>query len=270
MKKKKKLDTATKLLILFDFLIVLVSLCLSYIIRAQFSILIFDFLYASVLFPIIIILRLGANYFFDHYNRSILTLSNREMMKIVKHNLVPTIVILLLRLLSPLKILRMPVSMIFMEFLFTNFGFIFIRLIRHQRMVKNPSFTPGYCRRVLFLAENLECFEEGFISAFNEKNRCKIVGVLTVNPVFWDEEVDGILVYGDEKKIPDLVAENDMISTICISGRNDVSRTRINAILRYGHSFNLDMAIHENGNLVVLSREESKELLELHYGIDEF
>lgn len=215
-----------KTIVLLDCIVVLVAIAFAYFIRAQYSDVLFTVQDAAILFPWLVFLRIFSNNFFEHYSISLKMFDNRDMMSILKHGIVPSAILILFRILSPYQDLRMPFSMIMMEYCFSMLGFIAVRLHINNYLQKSDDETIGYRKRIILYGEVRDIERLIDIEYFCTVNRCEIVGIFTSNPLFWQNELQQIRVYGDETKLRDLIASDDRISEICLIEEKEISEKR--------------------------------------------
>ena len=126
------------LIILLDSTIVVLSFCLSLLLRKQFPRYLMEPWQFLLLLPYVVLIRTLILSFFEHYRTSLHTLQLQDIWSLFIHNLIPSSVFVIFRLLSPVRMLRIPFSMILTEYFFTLCGmivirFIFLRLSKRKR-----------------------------------------------------------------------------------------------------------------------------------------
>ncbi len=231
-----------RITILIDIAIVVISLFTAWFIRSQFQLFMYDIRKFSILFPWVLISRIFFNLFFGLYSYTYTQFTQLDIIRLFKYNLVTSVVVLVLRLFSTLQILSMPLSMIFMEYVFSCFGFLMLRLYIHHRMVKTGNHTIGYKRRVLLWGELLDIKRIiGDIHKFQLDNGVKVLGILNANPFFWGTEAEKIRIFGDASQLPRLLAGNDSISTICLVNPTVIKKRTALSLQNAAKSYNLEL-----------------------------
>ncbi|MCF7928132.1 MAG: hypothetical protein K9L68_04100 [Spirochaetales bacterium] len=116
-------------LLLADIPVIALSLFFAWIIRAQLH----DFLYRidllMYMLPYVILIRLINNVLFEMYSFNLTSIRLRDIEAILFQNMVPSIILVLLRFFSPIPATRIPVIMIFSEYFITFAGMLFVRIL---------------------------------------------------------------------------------------------------------------------------------------------
>lgn len=241
-----------KTIMILDCLVVLIAIAFAYFIRIQFSIVLFKYSDAIILFPWLIFLRIFTNLFFEHYSVSIKMFGNQDMIDLLKHCSVPSVILLILRFYSPFEEVRMPITMIVMEYCFSVFGFIAVRLYINKALQKRPLGKIGYRQRLLFYGEVREIKSAVNLDEFNTENHCEVVGILTSNTLHWQNEIDNIRVYGDESKLKDIIMSDDSIAAICLINPEEISHKRKSYIMNHAKKYMLNVYTIKNRKLSLI------------------
>ena len=246
----------SKITFLLDILAVLVSLLLALAIRAQFLYYLFTLSAAIALFSLTLFFRILTMFLFDAYSLSFGTLTNSDMQRIMRINLIPSLLLYLLRVISPTASLRMPYSMIIIEYIATTLGFVLIRTAMHNRLVKS-SHTIGYRRRILLWAETADILEiVPHLDEFCQSQKVEIRGILNANPMFWQTEYQGLRVFGDESALRDLLFSDDRISALCFLVPQELTRNRFGAIVPLLRELNLEIGVIRKRLFAIVSLDE--------------
>lgn len=252
----------SKLTFLLDVLAVMVSLSIAVVVRSRFGDYLFAFSTAIAVFSLTLFLRLLNLFLFDAYTVSFATFTNSDMQRIMRLNLLPSTIMLILRLVSPVVSLRMPISMILIEYIGTTLGFIVIRTAMQSRLARR-SPKVGHKERILLWAEVADIRDLiPDLPLFSRTNQVEILGILNSNPLFWETEYEGIRIYGDELKLRDLLAADDRIAKLCFLCPAEVSRARFAAIQPILAELNLGLAVLEAGEVRTVPLEMFRELAE--------
>jgi FlaA1/EpsC-like NDP-sugar epimerase len=260
--RRRYFQTGTsKIIFLLDVLSVIASLLLALAIRSQFQYYMLTPSAAIALFLLTVLLRVLAMFLFDAYSLSFRILTSSDMLRIIQINLIPSVLVLLFRLISPSPTLRMPYSMIIFEYISTTLCFVLIRTALHNRLVKGDR-TVGYKRRILLWAETADIAEQlPHLDDFCRVQRLEIRGILNANPLFWQTEYEGIRVFGDESSIRDILFSDDRISTLCFLAPEELTLNRLASIAALARDFNLETAFIRDRSLMVVSPVELASLV---------
>jgi len=251
---------AGKLTFLLDTFAVLASLFLALAIRSQFEAYWFTLPAGVAVFSLTIVLRMLSMFIFDAYTMSSRTVTVADMQKIMAINLVPSLVLLVLRLVSPTPTLRMPYSIIILEYFATTFGFILIRTIMHNFLARR-STTVGYRRRILLWAEISDVKRLiPDVRATCESQRLDVRGIFNANPLFWQSEYEGIRVFGDESSIRDLLFADDRISAVYFLTPYELTLRQLDALEALCGELNMEAGVMRDGAFTVVRFEEVRSL----------
>ncbi len=236
----------SKLIFVLDVVAVMVSLTIAVAVRSHLGDYLFAFSTAIAVFSLTQFLRLLNLFLFDAYTVSFATFTNGDMQRIMRLNLLPSAVLLILRLASPVVSLRMPISMIVIEYIGTTLGFIMIRTVMQRRLMTR-STDVGHKERILLWGEVADIRELiPDVPDFCRRNYVEIMGILNSNPLFWQTEYEGIRVYGDETKLRDLLLADDRIAAVCFLCPQELQRSRIKSISSVAEKLNLRASVIEN------------------------
>jgi FlaA1/EpsC-like NDP-sugar epimerase len=239
-------DVSSRWIGLADGVVVLASVSLALTIRAQFEAYLVGPLDIVVLLPWLIVLRVLTNILFEHYTLTIGNFSPRDFSALLLHNLLPTAIMTalrLLRVLRPDRLLQMPLSVIGVEYIFTCFGFMIVRLVALRLLARRDGERIYHRPQVLLFGEVREILDSHVLARLAAINRVKVVGILTSNALHWDAEIHGIRVYGDETRLPVIVSLNDAISRICFVDPRSEARAEIYSIIQAAQRMRMDFGI---------------------------
>lgn len=186
----------TRSLVIFgDILLIVVSIFIAWLIRSRFSFFLYKLENFLMSLPYVLLLRILANVLFEHYSLSFRNLYLSDLTGIFRSNLIPSAVFLAIRFLSPDERLRLPISMIFTEYLMTSTGMGLIRLVLHHAATRGGSRPFGE-RKALLVGDIEEIQSRVEPAALGRRYRMTIEGILTRNRMHWNTEHRGIRVLG--------------------------------------------------------------------------
>ena len=107
------------LYILIDFLLIFISITAAYLIRSRFILFFYTDLFLLYTLPYVFLFRFLNNLIFDLYSLNLYYITIRDITKIYLYNLIPSFIFIIIRFLSPIDFLRIPLSIIFAEYFFT-------------------------------------------------------------------------------------------------------------------------------------------------------
>jgi len=249
MKNRVIVSRTGKLLLFTDVIVISASLFTAWIIRAQFQGFIYDIRRFSVLFPWVLFLRLLINFIFESYSFTFNSFTNVDITKLFKHNIVATAVLLFLRFFSPISNLRMPLTIIFLEYIFTSFGFFVMRLIIHMIELRDNINSVGYIARVLLWGEVKDIRDTVDIKKLEEKNFIEVKGILNNNSFHWNTEYKKIRVFGNEDQLSMILANDNRISMICFVTFDFVTKSTLTKISEKAKKIRLEIGFIENNTI---------------------
>ena len=253
--KNSKDSIKGRIFILFDILIICLSLLISWLIRSQFEYFFYGISKFIFLFPWVLFSRLFFHFFFEIYSFSFATLRNNDISRIFKYNVITSLILLFFRIIRPgSDLLIMPYSMIAMEYLFSTFGFIVIRLFFYSKR-NNLNKVNGYRRKIILWSEVYDIKNYINIGVLSKKYNVDIVGIINSNPLDWNNDYRNIRVFGDEKEIINISADDDTVSTIAIFSKSELTKSQKKSIIETGQKLHMDFAVIDNDLLKMKSFE---------------
>ena len=241
-----KFNKINKLLLFIDVIIICLSLISAWLIRSRFEFFYYGFQKFTILFPWVLLSRLFCHYFFGIYSFSNVSLNNRDLFRLIKYNLIPSIILLVMRLIEPIDdMLRMPFSMIAMEYIFTVIGYIFFRLFLNTLKLDKYS-TEGYHRRVILWGEVRDLDVKVNMGKLLSEQNVEILGIINANPLYWNTEYRDIRIFGNEDEIVTLSAANKEISTLVFMNNFELTKRQKKKIFDQIKSLNMDFGLITN------------------------
>jgi FlaA1/EpsC-like NDP-sugar epimerase len=219
---------------LIDLLVFAISLAAAYVIRFEGSIPDTFFWQLVVLLPYIVIARSVSFQIFSVYKIVWRYVSIRDAFRILEAVLPVTATLILARYFAPhhLAILRVPISVITLEFLLAILGTTGIRMVRRVslEMTQHDSLTRqrnGTAKRILLIgagdAGNMVAKELGQRADLG----LEVVGFVDDDPEKLDRAIQGIRILGTTARIPEIARRlgvNEAIITIANASSRHIRR----------------------------------------------
>lgn len=254
---KAPLNGFTLFVVVADVLSILVSIALALVIRAQFRGFMVTELTIVVVSPWVLLLRILGHFFFGHYSISPATIRPKDIADLLLRNIPVSLLLVVLRVATPGQTLHFPFSVIGMEYVFSSFGFVAIRLLFNRLATLRSSHAVGYRPRVLLWAEPVELLDSGMLELLKEREDIVLRGILTPNAIRWDTEMQGIRIEGDERALPELLSSDDTISTVCILKPEVFSRTALSRLWQTALRLRLTVQLVDSaGMFIPISRRD--------------
>ncbi len=134
----------------------------------------------------------------------------------------PSLIFIMLRFFSPINDMKMPLSIIFSEYVITFSGMILARLfvvrINHSLLKKKGG---GHIRKAVILGDTNAIGNHLEIKTFQEDHNVEVVGILSGSTLEWNTDFDGIRVFGGYQLLEELSAANESLSTVIVAGYLD-------------------------------------------------
>jgi FlaA1/EpsC-like NDP-sugar epimerase len=260
MRQRYFQTNASKITFILDVLVIPLSLVAALGVRSQFKDFLVSLSGALAMFSLTLLFRILSLLLFDAYTLSFATFTNADMQRIMWINWLPTLLLVLSRFLSPVEVLRMPISMIAMEYVTTTLGFIIIRSVMHNHMVAS-SRVLGHKKRIIVWSEIADFSKQiTNVEEFCRSGRLEIMGILNGNPLYWQTEFRGLRVFGDESVLRDVIATDDRISILCFITPEELTKRRVKAIIRIAEELNLQLGTIQNEKVSVATPAEFLEI----------
>lgn len=256
MRQKYFYARSSKIAFLLDAVAVTLSLSIAIGVRLQFKGFFFVLSTTTALFPITLLLRILSLFLFDSYAMSFTTFLNKDLQRIILINLLPSFLLLILRLVSPIVNLRMPISIIIIEYIATTLGFILVRTFLHSRLVARTKAV-GHRKKILLWGEVADIRESiAKMRESSELNRQDLIGILSPNALYWQTEHFGLRVYGNETILKELVAADDRMCALCFLNPHELTRTAIGKIVPLLDELNMQAGIWSDTGFELISPKQ--------------
>jgi FlaA1/EpsC-like NDP-sugar epimerase len=260
MRQRYFQTNASKITFMLDVLVIPLSLVATLAVRSQFKDFLVSLSGALAMFSLTLLFRILSLLLFDAYTLSFATFTNADMQRIILINGLPTFLLILSRFLSPIEILRMPISMIAMEYVTTTLAFIIIRSVMHNHMVAS-SRVLGHKKRIIVWSEIVDLSRQiTNREEFCRSGRLEIMGILNGNPLYWQTEFRGLRVFGDENVLRDVIATDDRISMLCFIAPEELTKRRVKALIPLVEELNLQLGIVQKDRVCVVTPAEFIEI----------
>lgn len=245
-------DAQSRRVAVADALITIAALAAALTVRARFAEYLVTALDVAVLAPFIVLLRLAFLTGFEHYAVRPSMWLAKDVLGLVFHNLVPSAVFTALRFLSPVDFLRLPLSVILMEYVFASYAMFVLRALLAARGIRPSHDGARYRRRVLVWGEVRELADSGVLRELRARNDLVVIGILTANPLFWDTQVEGLRVLGDQDRLSEILVSNDTISGILLSNADHFPEFLAKAIREKAECHGVEVLVDLDGTLATI------------------
>lgn len=245
-------DALSKRVAVADAVITVIALAAALSVRARFAQYLVTAVDIAVLAPFIVFLRVAILLGFEHYSVRPSMWLAKDVIGLVFHNLLPSGVFLALRFLSPVDVLRLPLSVILMEYVFASYAMFVLRASLAARGVRPSRERARYRRRVLVWGEVRELTDSGALYELLHRDDAVIVGILTSNALFWDTQVFGLRVLGDHGRLPEILVSNDTISAIVVPSPQALPQYQAESIRDMAKKHGLEILGIHDGQLATL------------------
>ncbi len=180
------------LLVCVDTFIIIGSMLVAWSIRREFKYFFFDIDNLYYFLPLVVICRLLVGSIFEHYKSGVRYFGARDLLALISENTIASGILLSARLISPIATLRMPISMIIIEYLFTTIFMASIRSLVSQgdKRLYDANMKP---LSALFFTANAADFVGRIMTPNPSWQFC---GVFSRERLDWNLEMEGIRVFG--------------------------------------------------------------------------
>lgn len=245
------------LVVVADVISILVSITLALLIRAQFRGFMVTELTIFIISPWLLLLRILGHVFFGHYSISPATLRPTDIADLMLHNIPVSVLLIVLRVGTPVQMLHFPFSVIGMEYVFSSFAFVTTRLLFNRLASDRSSPAIGHRLRVILWAEPVELLESGMLEMLRQRKDIILRGILTPNAIRWDTELRGVRIEGDERALPELLSADDTISSVCILKPELFPRSALSRLWNTASRLRLTVQLIDgSGGFVPVTRDD--------------
>jgi hypothetical protein len=133
-----------------DAVLISLSFFVAFAVRGEFSAFTFTLKRMALVTPLLVVTRLFMNLVFEVYSRDGRSFRVQDVVTIFRALAIPSLILLLLRLFAPMPDLRVPISMILVEYLLTSAALVLFRTYRTGK----KDWENGYrAYRALFISK---------------------------------------------------------------------------------------------------------------------
>jgi hypothetical protein len=230
------------LLLLGDATVFSISLFIAWFIRSRLdavlSELLFGFSSIALVLPWLIVIRVLSSFLLDLYSVRLGRLRVVDISRLFIVYLIPTVIFALFRVLSPIELLRLPFSIIFMEYVFSVFGSVVIRLLYIDIQYRIASNHSPHIRHAILYGDINEISTD-LIKRF--ERHIILHGIISPNPMQWEQVHFGITVLGNSAAVYSAMKYDNSISSIIIIGHSDLTEKRRQELLDIASRLSLDV-----------------------------
>jgi FlaA1/EpsC-like NDP-sugar epimerase len=200
--------------------------------------LLFGLASVAVLLPWIIAVRITVSVAFDLYSVRLGRLRVVDISRLFIVYVIPSIIFVLLRFFSSLEVLRLPLSIIFLEYVLSVFGSIVIRLAYIDVQYRIVSKHSPHIRHIVLYGDVNEVSDD----LIPRLERSMVIhGILSPNPMQWEQSHQGYTVLGDSPALFGAMKYDNTISDIVIFGDADLTEKRFNRLRDIAKSLSLNI-----------------------------
>ena len=256
MRRSYFADRMSKWIAVADTTAIILSFTFSLAIRSQFNAYLVRPIDIIVLLPWLILLRVVTNVVFEHYTLNVSNFTPKDFSELFAHNLLPSAVMAVLRLVHGVPFLQLPFSVIAMEYIFTCFGFMIVRLTALRLTAHGVAAVARYRPHVLLWGGVREILDGKFLEHIQSRDEVRVVGILSPNALDWDTEAHRTRVYGDEQFLWRLLSVDETISSICFGNPRSEQRAELVAVVEIALKLRLSMnCVGPDGSLSPIDRQ---------------
>jgi len=179
-----------------DVLVTVASLFASWLLRASFPDMLFTIYRVFLFMPYVLFTRLLVNVVMEHYRLSYVNLHLTDIIRLYVHQFFPTLIFLILRFGAPVPDLRMPLSMIGIEYVFTVGGMVLARIlvVQHRPRGNETASQRGASGLLICRLTDRPTAHAAFVDA--QRMAWSPVAVVTPDAIDADLDFHGIRVFG--------------------------------------------------------------------------
>ena len=233
-----------------DGLVVLLAFSASLLVRSRFQLFAVTWQEIAITTPMLLGLRVGLLYVFGHYSSGGSMWLAQDVVDLLWHNMFASSVLLLLRFLSPFAELRLPLSVISLEYVFSTFLMISVRAWNSVRLQAHSSTTGAHRRHVIVWGEPRVIERRALLPHLSAKYNVRVVGIVTANRFFWGTEMDSVRVVGDEQRFDEILQVDESVSELWVVEPGIIPRSKLKRIFATCRKCNLDVASVSSQNVV--------------------
>ena len=226
--------------ILFDSVVIVMSFSVSLFLRRQFPNYLMEPWKFLLLLPYVVLLRTLVMSFFEHYRISSLSLQLHDIWSLFIHNVIPSVFFLLFRLFSPIRMLRIPFSMILTEYFFTVCGMIIVRYLvlklgKEKRLLSSAQRR----KQAVILTSSTGDLKGLDLEDISARHFLEVTGILTGDAMEWNTDYSGIRILGGFRLFEELAMSNDRLQVAVIFGWIEADSRW--DLMRISHKWGIDL-----------------------------
>ncbi|MQY76141.1 MAG: hypothetical protein GH155_00750 [Spirochaeta sp.] len=234
--------------IIFDMLIIALSLVSAWGIRSSFKNLLFDLDRLLFILPYFIFTRITANLILEDYRLSFYNFQSPDLSRILWHNGFPTILFLTLRYFTHFAPVRIPTSIILAEYVLTFAGMVLVRLLILRRVQGRAVRLAAHRKkRVIFYGNTRELDSESAATLFGANTGLEVVNIFSPDRLQWNLDYQGVRIGGGIRELKKYIASDNTINSLVLYSLKD----REEALTLWGicKDYSVSLFLLENGDL---------------------
>lgn len=239
------------LLFISDILVYFVSILLAWYFRGQLDNVLSELLVKIsdlyVIVPTIIGIRLVLNIITDLYSVRVGKFSVYDLSRLVIVMALPSMLFIIFRIVSPIALIRLPFSVIVMEYAFSFFGALVIRLLFINFAVRVKKQKGIYINKITVYGDLNEV--GSVVKDLADQNRIGIEAIISPNPLQWNQNYNSIPVLQFPVGISRTMKYDDKIMGILVADVTNVTNKTMNTLKKYSEEHNLQLLELEDGRI---------------------
>ncbi len=234
--------------IIFDMLIIALSLVSAWGIRSSFKNLLFDLDRLLFILPYFIFTRITVNLILEDYRLSFYNFQSPDLSRILWHNGLPTILFLTLRYFTHFAPVRIPTSIILAEYALTFAGMVLVRLLILKKVQSRAVRLAVYRKkRVIFYGNIKELDSESLTNLFGGNSGIEVVNIFTPDRLQWNLDYQGVRIGGGIRELKKYIVLDNTINSLVLYSLKD--REEALTLWELCRDYSLSLYLLENGNL---------------------
>ena len=248
MKKMKLKAFKGGWVILFDILIISLSLVSAWGIRSSFKNMLFDLDRLLFILPYFIFTRITVNLILEDYRLSFYNFQSPDLSRILWHNGLPTILFLTLRYFTHFAPVRIPTSIILAEYALTFAGMVLVRLLILKIVQSRAVRLAAYRRkRVIFYGTTKELDSESLTTLFSGNTGIEVVNIFSPDRLQWNLDYQGVRIGGGIRELKKYIALDSTINSLILYSLKD--REEALTLWKICRDYSISLFLLENGDL---------------------
>ena len=204
-----------------------------------------------------VVLRISVNFITDMYSVRLGRLLVVDISRIFFFYLIPTAVFIFLRLYSTNMFLRLPFSMIIIEYMTSVFGSVFIRLLYIDIQYSYSKRVSRYVNHLLVYGDKNLLYRVPIIDRVNN-DLLHVYGIISPNPMQWEDSYNNIPILGGINSIVKAMKYDNSISGILVVAPEELTCNEEEKIRMITDDLNLNLYFMKDNKIVTIRNSAEK------------